>query len=357
MKKSLSINNITKTTETIKNVLKQLDKASVKLVIVTDEENKLLGTISDGDIRRLLLNGKKLQDQVGDDYFKNPTYMYSNSFSIEKAQEICKSKQIQGLPVVDNNHKVVDYFSFQKSFLDELIIPVNTVPPTLPVVVMSGGKGTRMKPMSDVFPKPLIPIKGKPMIEHIINYFYKFGLNQFYLTINYKSDFIRAYFSGGKYDYSIDFIEEEKFLGTAGSLSLMKEKLKGDFIISNCDCLVNTNFQEAVQQHQESKSSLTVITAIQHHQIPYGILNYEEGGMITGIEEKPELSLTINTGVYIANDSVFPYIKSGELFHMTDLIEELINNKEKVSCFFINEKEFVDFGQWKEYQKSADLIQ
>ena len=221
---------------------------------------------------------------------------------------------------------------------------------------MGGGKGTRMKPISDVFPKPLIPLNGKPMINHVIDCFTKYGINNYFLTLNYKSNLMMSYFDSLDKNYSIDFAIEPFFMGTAGSVKLLEDKLPNEFIISNCDCIAKTNLLDIVDQHQEKKSLLTVVCSIQHHQIPYGKINYTNGGSITSIEEKPELSMPINTGVYIADKKVLDFIETDKLFHMTHLIEKLIENDLPVHCFFINEKEFIDFGQWKEYKNSLDLL-
>ena len=146
-------------------------------------------------------------------------------------------------------------------------------------------------------------------------------------------------------------------MGTAGSLSLLNGQLDGDFfIISNCDCLVQIDIHDAIKQHKDNDADLTVITSIQNHQVPYGVIHYEDEGRITKVDEKPQLSFPMNTGVYIANSRILKYIDSSQLFHMTHLIDELIANNKKVSCYFISEKEFVDFGQWNEYKKSAALI-
>ena len=194
------------------------------------------------------------------------------------------------------------------------------------------------------------------MIDHVIDYFKSYEIYKYFLTLNYKSDLMISYFNSIEKDYAIDFAIEPSYMGTAGSIKLLEDKLPEEFIISNCDCIANTNLTDVIKQHQEKKSILTVICSIKHHKIPYGKINYKNGGSITGIEEKPELSIPINTGVYVANKQILDFIEKDKLFHMTHLIETLIQKKLPVHCFFINEKEFVDFGQWKEYKNSIDLL-
>tara|TARA_Y100001968_G_C19443798_1_gene764111 strand:+ start:359 stop:1423 length:1065 start_codon:yes stop_codon:yes gene_type:complete len=348
-----NITNITNITTSIKSALKQLDKCAEKLLIVVDKKNKLLGTLSDGDIRRALLKNMPLTNPIKTIYNKKYISLQKDHFTKENANQICKQKSILGLPIVDNNNTVIDYFSYYK---DNMQTQPSSKPINLPVIIMGGGKGTRMKPISDVFPKPLIPLNGKPMINHVIDYFSHYNIKNYYLTLNYKSELMIAYFESLTKDYKIDFAIEPFFMGTAGSIKLLEDKLPEKFIISNCDCIAKTDFSEILKQHQEKKSILTVVCSIQHHQIPYGKINYTDGGAITSIEEKPELSMPINTGVYIANKKVLDFIETDKLFHMTHLIEKLIENDLPVHCFFINEKEFIDFGQWKEYEKALNLI-
>lgn len=351
----MKISNLIRPNNSIVDALKRLDESALKLLVVVDEHNKLLGTCSDGDIRRLLLKGNALDSSIEFGYFKNSKFIRDSEFSEKKAFEICNKYHVLGLPVVDSNLIVKGFYSLNRGVASQTQQKI--VLSQLPVIIMGGGKGTRLKPISDVFPKPLIPIKGKPMVNHVIDYFKSYGLNDFYLTLNYKADLIKAYFSSEENNNKITFIEEPTFMGTAGSLSLLKEYLNGDFIISNCDCLVKIDIPDAIRQHKENSTDLTVITSIQNHQVPYGVIEYENGGRITKIDEKPMLSFPMNTGVYIANSSVLEFIKQDGLFHMTDLIDVLIENNKKVSCYFISEKEFIDFGQWDEYTKALNLIQ
>lgn len=349
-----NLNNITLPNISIKSALKLLDTTSEKLLIIVDNKHRLLGTLTDGDIRRALLNEFLLNNEIKLIYNKKSVFLKKSDYTKEKALRICKEKEILGIPVIDDFNKVVDYYYFPKE--TNIFNQKNSTFLSLPVVIMGGGKGSRMKPISDVFPKPLIPLNGKPMINHVIDYFSNYGINNYFLTLNYKSNLMISYFDSLDKDYSIEYAIEPFFMGTAGSITLLKDKLPDKFIISNCDCIAKTNLLEIIDQHQEKKSLLTVVCSIQHHQIPYGKINYRNGGSITSIEEKPELSMPINTGIYIANKKVLDFIETDKLFHMTHLIEKLIENKLPVHCFFINEKEFVDFGQWKEYEKALDLV-
>ena len=346
--------NIIKASESLLNALKLLDEKGSRLLIVTDENMKLLGTFTDGDSRRMLLRNDSLSESIERGYNDNSVFMYQSDFTPGKAFDICQEKKIVGLPIINEQNVVVDFYRSQLIGGKELSF--NHLDATIPVVIMGGGKGSRLYPISDVFPKPLIPISGRPMVEHVMDYFRQFNLNNFYMTVNHKSDLIKAYFRSIKKDYQLEFVDEPHFMGTAGSISLIKDELKTDFIISNCDSMVKTDIYEAYQMHMSNGFDLTVITSIQHHQLNYGKINYKNGGIITSIEEKPELTIPINTGTYIANPRVLKSIKTDGLFHMTDLIEALIKNGQKVGCFFINDNEFVDFGQWEEYKKAVSKL-
>ena len=352
----MNFNNLILANAKIIDALKLLDQTALKLLVVVDESSKLKGTCSDGDIRRLLLKGASLQDTIEDGFTKEPITVSSNEFSEESLISVCKENHIFGIPIINAENIVIDFFSYEKGLITD---PVNenssyALPP---VVIMCGGKGTRLKPISDIFPKPLIPINGKPMIEYVMEYFSSHGANKFYLVVNYKSELIKAYFNGNAQNYNIEFIQEPKYMGTAGGLSLIDNISSDDLIISNSDCLLKANLNDALKQHQETKSDLTVVTSIKHHQVPYGVVQYTNGGLISKIDEKPEFSFPMNTGVYIAKKNILDYVQNKEQFHMTDLIKILIDKQKKVACYFINEKEFIDFGQWNEYKKAMKLFE
>jgi NDP-sugar pyrophosphorylase family protein len=222
---------------------------------------------------------------------------------------------------------------------------------------MAGGKGKRLAPVTDVIPKPLVPVRNKTMIEHIIDVFGKYGVNKFYITLNYKGKLIEAYFNSIERDYDVEFIWEEDFYGTAGSLKLLENKIEDNFIVSNCDILVNTDFYDLINFHIREKSLLTSITAIQHYKIPYGVVNTGKDGIINSIEEKPEYTFQINTGVYVLNRQALEYIPQNNYFDMPELIKQLIEKGKKVLAYPINESNYIDLGQWEEYKKNLGKLE
>lgn len=346
MKKDISI----LPDSSIKEALKKLDKTAEKTLFVIDVANRLLGTITDGDIRRYILKTGKIEGKVEDIYNKNPIKILTTEFSIEDVKSIMLKKKIEVIPVIDEENKLIDYYTWNELFSGSSPKIQKKLLTGVPVVIMAGGKGTRLDPLTKILPKPLIPVGEKTMVEHIIDNFKTFGIEKFYFILNYKGTMIEAYFNSIERDYQIEFIWEKEFLGTAGGLKLLENKLNGDFVVSNCDILVKADFYDVYNYHKDNESFLTSITSIQHHKIPYGVVNIQNGGKIKNIEEKPEYSFQINTGVYFFNSEVFKYIPDNKYFDMPELIKSLIKNNKKVLAYPVNESNYVDMGQWEEYK-------
>ncbi len=353
MKKDIFINP----NASIKDALKKLDKTAEKTLLVVDDDKHLLGTITDGDIRRFIIKTGKLEGNIKDIFNSNPIKIHiKERYEREKIKKIFLLNKIEVIPVVDDEGQVVEYLTWTQFFSDKRIAGERGIL-NIPCVIMAGGKGTRLTPFTQVLPKPLIPVGEKTMVEHIIDNFKKFRISKFFLTLNYKGEVIQSYFNSIKKDYEIEFIWEKKFLGTAGSLKLLEGKISGDFIISNCDVLIKANFKDIYKFHKENNSTFTSVVAIQHYKIPYGIVKTGENGKIEDIREKPEYIFQINTGVYIANERILKYIPEDEYFDMPNLIKKLIENNESVFAYPINESDYIDIGQWEEYRKNLKILQ
>ncbi|GAB6076183.1 nucleotidyltransferase family protein [Desulfurobacterium crinifex] len=342
----------------IKEALKKLDKTAEKILLVVDEEKRLVGTLTDGDIRRYIIKTGKLSGMVKDIYNKNPIAMQESSLSEKEIKKVFIEKKIEVLPIVDENNKVVDYLTWTRVFSEkEKTRLYKGKEINVPVVIMAGGKGTRLSPFTKVLPKPLIPVGEKTIIEHIIDRFYRFGVRKFYITLNYKGEMIEAYFKGLEKDYEVEFIWEETFLGTAGSLKLLEDKLEKDvFFVSNCDILVDADYSEILDFHRNSGSVFTSVTAIRHYRIPYGVVMTSNGGVIDKIMEKPEYTFQINTGVYLSNKNVLELIPQGSPFDMPELINTLLERGEKVFAYPVNEGAYIDIGEWKEYKMALKKL-
>jgi dTDP-glucose pyrophosphorylase len=343
-------------TETIKDVLKKLETTAERVLLVTDEKNRLLGTLTDGDVRRYLLLGKSLDDTVKDCYFKSPTFVRLGEFSLDEVKAIFLKKKIDLIPILDFDDTVIDYIVWNQAFEDKSK-PKRKGKINVPVVIMAGGKGTRLEPFTKILPKPLIPVNDKPIIEVIIDEFRRQGGKQYYLVLNFKAEMIEAYFSGVEKDYDLKYLRENEFLGTAGGLKILNGAIIDDFIVSNCDVIVKADFQQVIALHKNQKAAMTVLSSIQHHKIPYGVINFREKGLVTDIMEKPEYTMTINTGVYVLSREALAFIPDNEYFDMTDLIRTLIENGRKVVTYPVNGNEYIDIGQWDEYRQAVDKLQ
>jgi len=349
MKKEIFITE----SETIIDALKKLDKSSEKVLLVVEANRKLLGTITDGDIRRYVLSGRGLENGIKEVYQKKSKYIRERDYDEKKAKKILLDNQIELLPIVNDSNTVINYVTWSQLFSEvEDKMPIKEKLDVY-VAIMAGGKGTRLEPFTRILPKPLIPLGNKPIVEIIIDEFKKHGIYDYYLTLNYKGEMIESYFNNIEKDYKINYIKEEEFLGTAGSLKLLKDKITDNFIVSNCDVIVRADFKDVVDFHVNEKACLTVLSAIKHYRIPYGVTNFKEGGKIVEIIEKPEFTFTINTGVYVLNKDVLDFIPENQYFDMTDLIKVMLKNKKNVITYPVNENDYIDIGQWKEYKSAV----
>lgn len=345
-----------KPTESIKEALKKLNETGEKVLIVVDNDNTLLGTITDGDIRRYILKTGTIEGTVSGVYNKNSIYATENQTQKEVKDLIFKNR-IEILPVVNKNKKLVGYYKWT-DFYDEDSKEIKEKKlKDIPVVIMAGGKGTRLDPFTRVLPKPLLPVQSKTITEMIIDKFKDFGASKFYLVVNYKGKVIEAYFNSIEKDYQLEFIWEKEFLGTAGSLYLLKNIIKEEnFFVSNCDIIINADYNEILNYHLNVNAMFTSVTSVKHYKIPYGVIYTKEQGQIEKIEEKPELTFQINTGVYLLNRKVLDYIQKEQYLDMPQLINLLLESNEKVIAYPIKDKDYLDVGQWEEYNKVLKIL-
>lgn len=345
--------------ETIRGAWKKLDRSARRVLLVVDRSSHLLGTLTDGDIRRRILGGHNLEESIKSTYNQEPVYIKKEDFSKDSLKNIMVRDRIELVPVLDKDKRVVSFITWDQIFADKEnpnLPPRSFSLEDVPVVLMAGGRGTRLEPFSKIFPKPLIPVGEKPIIELIIEEFRKQGIKKYFLTLNYKGEMIISYFNNIEKDYKIEYVWEKDFLGTAGSLRALEDKVKDILIVSNCDVIVKADLNEAIDFHKGHNSSLTILSSIQHYKIPYGVINFKDGGRVTDVVEKPQYPLTVNTGVYILDKSTLRLIPKDSHLDMTDLIASLIRNRKTVTTYPINENDYIDIGQWDEYRKALDKI-
>lgn len=333
------------------SALKLMDELKCKLLLVTSL-NTFIGVLSVGDIQRAIIKNITLDTKVHEILRSIITVANSD----EKYKDIKKRMlelRTECMPVVNDKNELIDILFWNDLFGNKKKVVTKI---DLPVVIMAGGKGTRLKPLTNVIPKPLLPVGEKTMIETIIESFTKFGIENFHISVNYKSDLIKYYLKSNPIaNASLNYFEETKPLGTAGSLSLLKDKINKPFFVTNCDILVDQNYSEIYKYHKENKNELTVVAALKHISIPYGTLETGEDGILKTITEKPELTYWINSGLYILEPSLLDEIPENTFYHITTLIEKLKSSNRRVGVFPVSEDSWKDVGEWNEYFKFIKL--
>ena len=339
----------------IKNALKQMTETGEKCLVVVDRKNKLLGTLSDGDVRKAILNGKIHEDKINEYYQKRPTFLRKENYSLNQAKNIFLKKRIDVIPIVERSKKIVDVITFENIFKKKKSsIHSKTFSKT--VIIMAGGKGTRLEPFTNVLPKPLVPINEKPVIEHIIEKFTENKVSNFFITSNYKSKIIKAYFLEMKPKFKLSFIDEPKPLGTAGGLSLLVGKIKKPFIVTNCDTIININFDNLMSFHISNRNNLTLVASSKEYIIPYGTCKLNKNGKLQNIIEKPKLDFFVNIGLFVFSPYIIKLIPKKTAYHMPDLIKLAKSKKKQVGVYPIDDESWIDVGQWSEYRKAIEKL-
>jgi len=344
--KNLTINRDT----TISSAMKHMDKAPSKLLIVVSED-KYIGLLSIGDIQRAIIKNHKLNEKVSA-IMRNDYIVAQPGQELNTIKKLMLKLRAEFMPVVDENNHLVNVYFWEDLFGETKTEPLFRF--NLPVVIMAGGLGTRLKPLTNVLPKPLIPVNDKTFIEEIFERFSDHGCNTFYISVNYKAELVEYYLSKQNLPYNIQYVKEDKPMGTAGSLSLLKGHIKETLFVSNCDILIDQDYSEVLKYHRENKNEITVVAALKHYPIPYGTIETGENGKLLALTEKPEISFKINTGIYILEPHLLNEIPENVVFHMTQLIENVNKRNGRVGVFPVSEKSWKDIGAWGEYLKSKE---
>jgi dTDP-glucose pyrophosphorylase/predicted transcriptional regulator len=333
---------------TIKEAIRQLNENSMQILLVAGENLSLLGTVTDGDIRRELIKGLDLNLSVTNLMHKNPIFLYQTDR--EKAGEVMHRESITQIPILDSENRVVDLILWKD--LSEKKIYVNYPTKSTPVFILAGGKGTRLKPFTNILPKPLIPLGEIPIVEIIMKRFEHYGFSEFILSVNYKADMIKSYFAENKDRYNIRFIQEEEFSGTAGSLSLIKDFIKDTVIVSNCDVIMDIDFDSFLNYHRENKNDATVVGVVHHIKIPYGVMEMKNGDLVS-MTEKPEYDFVVNAGIYILESSVVNMVDKGKFLDMPNLLLDAKKQGMKIGIY-PSSNEMIDIGHWDEYNLALE---
>jgi len=339
---------------TILQSMKKLSQSGEKCLVIIDNKGILLGTLSDGDLRKAILNGSEISDSIHNIYESNPTVLIDGKYEVADVKKIFTQHKFDLIPVVNNQGKLIDIILWDKIFNNGKKDQKEKL--NVPVVVMAGGKGTRMEPFTKVLPKPLVPIHEKPIIEHIIERFTEIGCSAFYLTVNYKEKILKAYFEELQPEYDVVFVDEKEPLGTAGSMQYLKGKFDKPFFVTNCDIIIKTDCRVLYEFHQKNNYDITLVASAKEYIIPYGACSLNEDGHLSHINEKPKYNFLINTGLYVLNPDVLNFIPNGKFYHITHLIEEANSQGRKVGVFPVDDDDWVDIGQWAEYKKAINKL-
>lgn len=329
--------------QTLLETMRLIDETSLQFAIVLNEEDVLLGTVTDGDIRRGILRGEGLDVAISSVMNTTPfTAIQGQSFTAYK--QLMKQKKLKQLPIVDKQNKVIDVL-----FIDAIDICSNKNE----VILMLGGLGTRLRPLTENIPKPMLKVGSKPIVETIVDGFKQYGYTNFTFCVNYKKEVIQSYFQhGAAFGVHIHYVEEQKRMGTAGALSLLTQRPTEPFFVMNGDLLTQVNFDQLMQFHLEQDAVATMCVREYEYQIPYGVIE-TNGTDLVAIKEKPVHRSFVNAGIYVLSPKVFDYIPNDEFYDMPTLFEKLIEEQLKTAVFPIHEY-WLDIGQMDDFQRANE---
>lgn len=330
---------IGKNNDSIKESIKKIKLNGTRTLIIINKEKKLLGTLTEGDIQKALINDLKLDDKILQVYNKKPKKILYQNLDNTDLKKFFIDGQYGLVPVVKNNNKIVNILTWKDIFIDKK----SNYLENLDVIIMAGGKGKRLKPITEIIPKPLVPVDGKPMLELIIENFKYFGFKKFNLVINHQADLILTYFKSLK-KYKLKFTKERKPLGTVGGISLIKNSLSNNLVLTNCDTLYKIDYLKLYNFHLKNNNDITITVSNKKFEFPYGSCDITSGKLFS-LTEKPKINFIANVGLYFIKKEIVKLIGKNEQIDMTDLINRCLKLKKKIGAFKIKEREWIDLGK------------
>jgi dTDP-glucose pyrophosphorylase len=327
----------------------KIDENALKIVFVQGCDGVVLAALTDGDVRRHIISGKSLDAPVIEAANKDFFYVTTDE-EYGDARRICVEKSLSALPRLDGHKRLAEIY-----FKDEAC-PAAKPQLGVPVVIMAGGKGTRLYPYTKVLPKPLVPIGDITITEHIMDAFAQYGCDDVTMIVNYRKNMIKAYFSDNATNRNVKFVDETEPLGTGGGLKLLEGAVSGTFFMTNCDVLVFADYGNILKYHGESGNIITMVCATKTVTIPYGTVEVGDDGRILSLAEKPSFSFLTNTGFYVIEPEFLGHIIPGAFMHITDIVQSCIAAGEKVGIFPVNEGQWADMGQHEEMEKMLRIM-
>lgn len=325
-------------TATFKEAIQLLDFNGNGFLAITNDSGHLVGILTDGDIRRAILNNKTELSEIMN---TNPMVMQVGQ---SRKNIILKLKELhrKHMPIVDENMILKDVVVLDE---EEFNLKPNWV------VIMAGGLGTRLGELTKDTPKPMLKVGAKPMIEHIIDMFVSHGFTKFILSVNYKAKVIKEYFQdGSRFGIEVKYLEERKRLGTGGALSLIDIELDEPFFVTNGDVLSSLDYEKLLEYHKEQKATATMCIRKDSYQIPYGVIEIDDESNIVAMKEKPVEEFFINTGIYVLNPEVLSYVPNDEFFDLPSLFDVLKSEGKNTKSFEITDY-WIDMGHPSDYEK------
>lgn len=331
----------------IKEAMQQIDRNTKGIVYVV-KDKKLSGALTDGDVRRYILSSGDIEKKVSQIMNANPKFLLlENENDVSKK---LKEYKLHSLPILNGNHEML------KIYFDDELVEKEKQKLDIPVVIMAGGKGTRLYPYTQILPKPLIPIGEETITERIMDHFEEYGCTEFSMIVNYKKNFIKSYFEDSEKKRNVKFIEEKTFLGTGGGLKLLNKQINSTFFMTNCDILIEEDYAKILKCHREKKNLVTMVCAVKKMVIPYGTVITDEDDRVIEMKEKPELSFVTNTGFYILEPEFLELIPDNTFVHITDIIQKCIDLKKNIGIYRISEDKWLDMGQLEELEKMKEKL-
>lgn len=336
--------------ETIAKALRFMKKNGQKCIIIVDTYGQLKGSLSDGDIRNFLIKNNNINSNIHTIYNKKPIYLTIKNFNKKKLFDLFNKYEISLIPLVDNTKKVLHIFIKNDSASNWSYNPL-----IIPVLIMAGGQGLRLKPFTDVLPKPLIPINGIPILQIIINKLSNNIGSPIFISLNYKDKIMKAYLNDFKDKYNLNYINEKKPLGTVGAAKLVPRNNNDNLIITNCDIFIEYDYKKIVKFHTKNNYDITIVGVKKIHKIPYGVIK-TKNNKLSSLDEKPLIDFTINGGFYIIKRDIIDKIPKNKKYDLTDLISLSLKNKKKIGVYEIDENKWNDIGQWSEYKETVSKL-
>jgi len=338
----------------LRSAMKKLDESHRKILFVVEEDSFIFGALTDGDIRRWIIKGNDLNASVEIVCNKSPI-TFKDNYDLNDIKNTMLENRIQAIPIIDQENRIVDLLFWDTVFDSKYHFEIKA-DLDIPVVIMAGGAGTRLEPFTKILPKPLIPIGERSMLEVVIDKFREYGINKYYISLFHKSKMIKAYLDDLDIPCEINYLEESKPLGTAGVLSQLKKYIETSIFLTNCDTIINCNYKDLLEFHNKNNYDITLVGSMINYKVPYGICEIENEGKLVSLQEKPEYSYLVSTGMYLLRETAIKLIPNEIKFNMTDLIDTMKGKGGSIGVYPITEKSWLDTGEWNEYKKTVEQL-